>query len=307
MMLKKTYRRILLPCIIVLSAVIAVAQVATGGKWMYKWLEPQPSVQNENDDDQRRKTGDDPWTELDQIYKVFNVPFVQYSGKIRLMNDDETTIIEDADFSCDIRGQDYRYMIDSVELIYKNGVALNIYHNEKLIVAGKEQLPNNIFRVYSNIDSLRKFASQQEATAVVVWDQNYKVIKIENIGSSDVYGYEIFYNPADYKVKKVILSVATPDDYDEGVGAEEINDMDTENEENEAPNNSDTSAIAPSIEFNLYKMEISYETFSQVISKEEFNPVKKYGSIDQKELLLNDVYSDYRVVWMDEARKTKKK
>jgi hypothetical protein len=308
MILKKAYQQILLPGIIVLSTAIAVAQVTTGGKWMRTWF-AKGTVATEvtNEQGNRKKTMDDPWVELDRIYKVFNVPSVYYSGKIRLMDDDETSTIEDADFSCEIRGKDYKYTIDSVELIYKKGLALNVYHDEKLIVAGNEQVSSKIFRVYSNIDSLRKFASQQGAVAEVMQEKNYKIIKIENTGNTDVYGYEIFYDPADYTVKKVVLSLATLDDYDEDSASGESKEDNLNAAASNPPDVADTSAVSPSIEFNLYKMEISYEQFHAIDEAESFNPVEKFGRVDKSGLVLNEAYGDYKVVWMNEAEKTKKK
>lgn len=304
MQMSRSMKRIMMPGAILLCAVIGLAQVV---KWQRNTLSSASTSTQQYDKEMGERTADDPWAELEQIYHVMKQGSgLSYEGSIVLTDEEATDVLERADFSGNIHGTDYQYMIDSVEFLHKNGLSVNIYHREKLVIAGKENMSSNPVMVFANIDSLKKLAGTEGASAEVFLDKELKVLKMANIGSSDVVGYDIYYHPENYVVAKVVLHLTTLDDLggDEQESAQGMGEssqlIDTTGEEDATH---DTSLSGPVIELNLYRMELTYTHIRSVETTGDFDPIKKYGKVERNGFQINDQYADYRVVWMGESKK----
>ncbi|HUC80965.1 MAG TPA: hypothetical protein VMR70_08620 [Flavisolibacter sp.] len=300
----KRLKQIILPSIILLCAAVGLAQMAGMGKSSTQKTD-EDGIQTE---ELRKRTADDPWSELERIYQVFKQNgFVSYTGTMVLKEEEGTDILESADFSGEINGRDHRYTIDSVEFIHKGGLSLNVFHRDKLVIAGKENLAANAQWNYANIDSLKAFAKREGASAQVFLDKQLKVLKIENVGNSDVLGYEIYYDPQGYSVSSVVLHLASIED----LGSDDV-DLNQEGdvtspfvqEETEQAPKPDT-AVGPVITFNLYRLELQYKQFNVLRNARDFDPVKKIGQPVKAGFQLNDQFADYRLVWTGEEKKRK--
>jgi len=302
MSLKKNIKRIVLPAIIILFAVAVVAQITTG-KNILGSLFTKKTVDTPTDEtgDKRRVTGDDPWKELENIYRVFNEgKNVFYSGKITLQDEDDDKLLEEVPYSCEINGPNYHYTIDSVEMIYSGEIALNVYHREKLMVLGKGKVQVKNWWTFSSIDSVRKYAMLDSAEVKVMQDGSMKLISVENTGNPDIYAYEMYYDPATYRLSRLVIFFASLDDFEsqDGIVSEEKPAIEKpQNEDAEENEESNTIYVA------AYRMQLIYENFSVREGLKDFAPENKFISINKKKLTINDEYKDYRVIVPDTKQK----
>lgn len=300
--MKKVYIKVAIPAAILLCGVISLSQVAGNGKWP-----KDPPVQTVSPEDNASETRvvieDDPWNEWEKIQKAFNqTGSVYYSGTITLAEEEGNRTLEQIPFSYEKHEDDFIYRIDSVEFIQEKGISWNVYHKEKLVISGKAESPVSIMQAYSSIDSLRKRVSTEGATAEVLVEGKSKVIKINNSSSPDCYGYEVVYNPEDYKIKKILLSMATPDNFSEPLSADQKT-KEMERREEETAIIDDSGKGNPSIELNLYKLEISFDQFKVLEKNKRFKPLQAFGSFKKSVFQLNNAYQDYRLVWLSGAKK----
>jgi hypothetical protein len=303
--MNKLSRRIVFPTVIVLCAAIAFAQ-AKGH--FYKSEQVASLSKEETDLDNQRRTADDPWAELGHLFSgTQQARSIAYAGKMKLTDEEGTETIEEADFSGEVHGEDSHYFIDSVEFIHQDNVSLNVYHREKLVVAGTEKLPFNSMWQFANMDSVKSFAAREGAMAEVVWDKADKIIKISNNTSTDVYSYEIYYNPQSYRLKKLVLHYATLDNLDNDTEVEAEGDLRETSayEEEKVTVDEDSTHSRPSIEFNLYKLEFEFRLLRVGEGANKFAPLKKIGQKKGSEFHLNNAYYDYRLVWLGGPEKEK--
>ncbi|WP_121356785.1 hypothetical protein [Flavisolibacter nicotianae] len=296
-------KRIIFPTAVVLCAAIVFAQ-ATGH---FKFNKSAPIASSSNDKTVRnnqKSTAGDPWAELEHLFAGYQkARSIVYEGTMKLTDEEGGETIEEADFSGEVQGKTSHYIIDSVEFIHEDNVSLNVYHREKLVVAGTEKLPAKTMWQFANIDSMKSFVAREGALAEVDWDKADKVIKVTNTVSTDVYGYEIYYSPQDYRLKKMVLHFATLDNLGENPDEEGGSQETTASSKEKMNVAADSTSNTPSIEFNLYKLEFEYKLLSMGKTANKFEPLKKYGQTKGREFHLNNSYPDYRVVWMDKAEK----
>lgn len=298
-------KRIFFPTTVVLCAAIVFAQA----KDHFKFNKSATSAALSNKKtalNHQKSTEDDPWAELEHLFAGYRkARSIVYEGTMKLTDEEGGETIEEANFSGEVQGKTSHYIIDSVEFIHEDNVSLNVYHREKLVVAGTEKLPAKTMWQFANIDSMKSFATREGATAKVGWDRSDKVIKITNTTSTDGYGYEIYYSPQDYRLKKLVLHFASLDNLSENPAEEgEDGSQETTADSKEKMNiAADSTSNDPSIEFNLYKLELEYKLLGLGESANKFEPLKKFGQKMGRDFKLSNSYPDYRVVWMDKAEK----
>jgi hypothetical protein len=296
---KKTIKKIILPAIIVLFTMAVVAQITTGknlfnGIFSKKPVTAETEKLIEEPEDSRKITDDDPWQEMEKVFRQFNEgKNISYSGKIRLQEEDDDKILEEIPYSCEVNEADYHYSIDSVEMIYSHGISINVFHREKLIILGKEKQKIKNWWSFSSIDSVKKYALLDSAEVKVMQDGALKLISVENTGNPDIYAYEIYYDPVTYRLKKLIMFFASLENLlDDG---DAISD-DTGKDNAQKSAEEEEPANANGIYFNTYRMELTYDNFSSHEAEKNFSPESKYIRINKKKVMINEAYKNYRIV-----------
>jgi hypothetical protein len=250
-------------------------------------------------------TGDDPFEELKKISRMFTQGGVEYTGNIQLLDADDEALIEQVGFSGNLNGADYQYMLDSVEFLKTKDVSAILYHNQKQLVVMKEW--QGAGPQLFNIDSLKKYMEAAGSEAMVYRQGNEKIIRVKNTGDMTLYGYALYYNAADYKIRKVDYDVMSLEDLSttglDGLGEETV-DEEVEEEAEELPDSlasgitvdTVSNSIRMVTESYLYKMTFN---FTRMVSRpviSGFKPGDRYFNVDERQVTLKTPVKDYELV-----------
>lgn len=290
MRLKAIIKKIILPLGIGISAIVVFAQVNQGRLFT---LDLKQEITDQNG--VRTLTNDNPWREFQLISQRFQGSRdLFYAGTIELKKEEEDQVLEKTTYSCQMNGQNFHYQLDSVDMIYKDGLSLQVFHRERLIVIDKGKPASSGPWTLPNIDSLQRYATQHDTKLFIYQEGAQKVLRVEQTESLDHHAYELYYEPTTYNIKKVKLLMATIDNLDGGTGGIGTEQPDVELGGEEA---------FRSVDLYLHEVVMSFDKVTFGTKEDAFNPEEKYIHVRKKSIALKDAYKNYRVVLLTDDYK----
>lgn len=293
----KKAKTILITCVVVLLVAAATARVTNG--WRNWGVNPGKEEKEEaalgtvmDETNIGTVTNDDPWKEMEKLVEVYHGgdQQVSYSGKMRLMddNEDEQKLLEEHLFDYSFFKGQYYYKLGPIECVGKEKFILIANHQDKTIALSAVIPSSKKQKNFLDMEQFRQVMKAGKANAKVTRSGAEKVITVDNLQDPVVQGYQVFYDPASYRINKIIIGMirfepleSTTENTSPATGASKNEDIDME--ENEVTGYS-------------YMLEIIYEKTDRVtIDADAFHPESKFIRIVGKEIQLADNYKNYQL------------
>jgi len=290
MRLRPILGKFILPLSIGISAIVVVAQVRQVN--LSTLLSPKAV---EEPVSQRTLTNDDPWVEFKNISQRFTgSKDLYYAGTISLKSEQDDLVLEKRNYNCQMSGQNFHYELDSVDMIYNNGLSLQVFHRERLMVIDKGKPAHTGPWALPSMDSLQRYAALHATQLFVYLEGAEKVLRVEQTGNLDHYAYELYYEPVTYNIKKVKLFTATTDNLDAEGANDVIEWIDVEPDLEEA---------VGSIELSMHEMLMTFDEVKFNHQVGAFNPEENFLRIRKKNIIPKEAYKNYRVVLLTDDYK----
>ncbi len=238
-------------------------------------------------------TGEDPWEEIKKLVQNYygEGSQISYSGKMRLLDDNEETqkLLEEYDFEYSFCNGQYYYSIGMFECVSKADLLVMVNHADKSVsvsgVVPQKQGPVS----FIDMDLFVKMMERAGAAAKVSLSGHQKILTVNNISDPSVQGYQVFYDPASYRIQKILVGMIRfepldPEDDLQGVAGNEQIVME--------PENIDTGEFET--EGYAYMLEISYDKYTlTAISEKDFHPENKFIRINGRKVELAEAFKNY--------------
>lgn len=241
-------------------------------------------------------TGDDPWAEIDQLVKAYQINGgVVYRGIVKLIDDngENEKLLETHPFEYSFYKGHFHYSLDSMEFVSQKDLVLFVDHRNKLISLSPQQLQQHAAVKLFDIDAFAKAMKAQHAYALVTQSGNEKMLTIDSIQDATVQGYRIYYDPATYKISKMLIGMQRLSPLDE----EQISEESSGDMENDTSTGDDEIVV----ETYDYYLEIIYmESQPLVFAKDQFNPAGKFIEWADKTALVKPRYKNYELINLKE-------
>ncbi len=249
-------------------------------------------------------THEDPWKEMDKLVNAYyGSGNIAYKGSVKLIDDngDQEKIVEVHPFEYSFFNGNFQYSLDSMEFISQDKYIVAIDHRSRLISlssAGKLQAGSQLF----DMEEFKKIMENQKADALVTQSGNEKMLTIENIQHPQVQGYRVYYDPATYKISKMLIGVLrlsplneTDENYTEGIDPAP-NENDTKETEESKVSTEETET---EIDTYTYYIEISYSESRELPSGGKgFDPIQKILKISKDRIELQPAFAAYELLHM---------
>lgn len=288
--------------LVVSAAVIlllATGAAAIGKKWWW----PVNNVAAEKPDDFEtvsvmneqnigEPTSDDPWSEMEKLIGVYygEKQFVSYKGVMRLIDDNEEKqrVIEEMRFEYNLRGAEYHYRLGQLECVKKESFFLLADYENKTIALSTITPSEDKAAGLLNMAGLKKLLEERSGGVKVTQTTDSKVLTVNNIQDPGIQGYQVFYDPATYRIRKLLVGMIRLSPLEENIlsPADEKAVDATENEisENE-------------LEAYAYYLEVKYDNIEfKTAGKELFKPEEKFIHFINNKAELQPAFSGYRLL-----------
>lgn len=285
--------------VLLLGTILAITQKG----WFTAGKQQEPVKVDQDTVEEGELTNDDPFVEMNNIAMVYTEKkYISLSGDIRLYDEEnEDKLIEKENFAYTVNGgRNYSCEIGKTSIISDDNLNLFVDHENKLISLSPQQIQGQAAYLF-NIDTLKSIAKKEGAT-MAVRKLNDEKILVVNGGTGEVQGYRLYYSPGTFKINRVVMLIATVNNY----GAEqEENDGETASgKENETTGDksetatTDTSLIDGNdlgINLYTYRMEITYRSTVMTDPKPDYHPSRQFISVINKRVELAQSFRDYEI------------
>ncbi|HEV7782328.1 MAG TPA: hypothetical protein VGO58_13735 [Chitinophagaceae bacterium] len=234
-------------------------------------------------------TNDDPWKEMEKLVEGYygGEQQVFYSGTMKLFDDNEEKqkVLEEHAFDYSFfRGQ-YYYKLGEIECVAKDGFILMVNHGDRTMSLAPVLQSTAKQESILDMKKFREMMEAGKATAKVTQNGADKIITVNNVQDPAVQGYQVFYDPASYRIRKIVI----------GMIRFEPLDAVTENA-NAASVKEETELDEMEIAGYSYVLEILYEKTSLIpTGKNDFNPENKFIRIDGDHYRPVEAYKNYQL------------
>lgn len=204
-------------------------------------------------------TGDNPLTEMEKLSKWYKPKKqIVFTGFMRLFNDNEAApkLMEEKEFVFSLdSNRNCSYEVAGVEVINNGKYSLTADNNNKFVfltknLASKQGKQTQFF----DIAAFAKIMKETNAAAEVTQLGEDKILTVKNIKDPSVQGYTIYYSPADYHIKKIVLEIWQLAPLQETA----VNSLSDNNSTQDNPNDTDKVNSETDANGHYYHLEISY-------------------------------------------------
>lgn len=278
---------------------LVTGAMAVGKKW---WWPASRTVAEKDDDYETvsvmseqaigEPTTDDPWAEMEKLIRVYysENQFVSYKGVMRLFDDNEEKqrIIEEMRFEYNLRGRQYHYRLGQLECIKKDNFFLLADHDNKSIALSSVTLTEQKPAGLPGIKDLKKVLEQKSEEVKITQTADSKVLTVNNIQDPSIQGYQVFYDPVSYRIKKILLGMIRLSPLQEtitGSGNQDASDI------------QENTSSQDGLEAYAYYLEIKFDnTEVRAAGNETFKPEDKFIQFINNKAELQPAYSGYRLL-----------
>lgn len=294
MKLFKKYRYSLFILLLILTATLAITQIAKNIQ------NSSTQISSNEAADKEVATGEDPWAEIEKVVNAYyHKDGILYEGTMKLIDGSqaEERTIEETKFSYSISGNDFHYRLGAMEVVNKKDLLLAIDHDTKtMLLSLKPTLKEN--HQLFDLATFKRLLEERKADAKVSQTNSGKIITIDNIEDPAVQGYRIYYNPATYQIYKMELGMQRYSPVEELTGPAGENKSDESdkiplNEDQETEENTDLGSYT-------YYLEVSYSRIQPLASGTAFRPEEKFIKITRDTIQLTDEFKGYTISGADQ-------
>jgi len=239
-------------------------------------------------------TGEDPFVEIQMLMDAYygNGKLVMYTGTMRLLDDNEETqrLLEEHRFEYSVCGRSFYYKLGQMECISKEKLLIMIDHTEKAISFSQNFPSSGKTGDLIDMELFKKLMSENKADVKVSQLGDEKILTVNNISDPSIHGYQVFYDPENYQIRKILIGMIRLSPLEDGEG-----DALALNEEDRDSNTGtgDESAV----EGYSYILEIIYEkTIRSEVSVKEFSPERKFIKLSAGKVEASEAYKNYEIV-----------
>lgn len=298
--MKRTKRRwILFTAAIIL--LVAAGATAVGKKWLN-------ARSNENTNDKKTDeyetvsvmdesgigdaTEDDPWKEMEKLLKGYygGEQVVTYQGRMRLIDDngEHQKSLEEMAFTYSSFRQQYYYRIGQLECVKQDRFILLADHDSRTIAVSPVTISKDRSAGILGMEEFKKMIGQKSKGAKITQSGEEKILTINDIQDPSIQGYQVYYDPKTYQIKKMLIGMIRLSPLEETVI--EPFPVESEGDEKEDTEVNEISVYA-------YYLEVLYDKVEKSPSSEkDFKPEQKFIRFENKKPILQPAFSSYRLV-----------
>jgi hypothetical protein len=270
----------------VLATTLAITQIVRQKK------HPEQEHHVDTNEDTEIPTNDDPLKEIINLVNAYNQSGgVVYKGTIKLIdgNTDEDKILEEQKFEYTIFGDEYEYILGTVEMIAKKSFVLLADHQGKSVSV----LPVNAklkTKGFFDLAEFKKILTSQQANVAVTRLSNEKILTIDSIQNQEIQGYKVYYSPETYRINKILIGIHRLTSLEDG----------NETEENSSEEIAD-EPIAEEVENDdegfYYYLEVNYSDIKNLSLKANgFTPENKFIQYSGGKIELKEAFKEYEFI-----------
>jgi hypothetical protein len=231
---------------------------------------------------------DDPWQEMEKLVNAYYAngkDQVQYSGKMILTDDsdEEGKVLEEQAFDYAFCKGDYYYKIGLYECVGKEKFILMADHQFKNISISEVSPGSGTPEQALDMAGYSKLLQQQNAVVKIVQTASGRVLTIDKIQDASIQGFSIYYDPATYRVQKIVVGMLRFNPVQETTDEENADTNEEEKEED-------------SLQGYLYKLTISYDRINVIAGSTPFRPENKFIRIVNDKMELAPEYREYELM-----------
>jgi hypothetical protein len=231
---------------------------------------------------------DDPWQEMEKLVNAYYAngkDQVQYSGKMILTDDsdEEGKVLEEQAFDYAFCKGDYYYKIGLYECVGKEKFILMADHQFKNISISEVSPGSGTPEQALDMAGYSKLLQQQNAVVKLVQTASGRVLTIDKIQDASIQGFSIYYDPATYRVQKIVVGMLRFNPVQETTDEENADTNEEEKEED-------------SLQGYLYKLTISYDRINVIAGSTPFRPENKFIRIVNDKMELAPEYREYELM-----------
>jgi len=234
--------------------------------------------------DKGTQISEDPWTELEKLMGAYydKEMAVRYSGHMRLVdnNGEKEKVIEEMEFMFQYYNGEYYYRMGALECVNKKKMTLVVNHTDKTIAITNSNDSKESTTPLINFASFKELLKEKAGEVKVSSDGTQRILTVNNIQDPSIQGYQIYYDPVDYSIKKMIIGMIrlSPIEPAEGNGTEV-----------------DSTGGDSDVEGYSYNLEVYYDVRQKKEPKGlDKNPEDQFVQRSGSSYILNKNFSDYR-------------
>src|SRR5689334_11217708 len=190
-----------------------IAVASAFGKWkrlpIDKIAKDESGVVSVMDKSIGQPTSDDPWKEMEKLIRVYygENEAVSYEGRMRLIDDnsDQKKLLEEMNYSFTVFNGMYHYRLGQLECIAKKDFVLLIDHENKTIARSAVTPAKKTSLL--DMHSLKEILEKQVGEVTITMNEKEKILTVNNIKDPVIQGYQVFYDPETYRIKKMVIGM----------------------------------------------------------------------------------------------------
>lgn len=241
-------------------------------------------------------TDDDPWLEMEKLVKAYygGEQQVTYHGKMRLMDDNEEKqkLVEELSFEYSSCKGDYYYRMGQLECVTRDNFILLVDHDSRTVAISPVTPAKNKSAGILSMEEFKKILEQKISGAKITQSGNDKILTVNNIQDPTIQGYQVYYDPSTYQIKKMIIGMIRLSPLDE-----KNNTAITDTDEKPAEETNKGAGEETEIEAYSYYLEIRYDKTERIpVSGKEFKPEQKFIRFKDGKAELQPAFVGYRLL-----------
>lgn len=297
-------KRIKLKGILFTAAIIllvAAGATAVGKKWLKasstektsnKKTDEYETVSVMDESGIGAATEDDPWMEMEKLLKVYygEDQVATYQGRMRLIDDngEHQKLVEELEFTYSSFRQQYYYRMGQLECVKQDRFILLADHDSRTIAVSPVTISKDRSEGILGMEEFKKIIGQKSKGAKIMQNGEEKILTINNIQDPSIQGYQVYYDPKTYQVKKMLIGMIRMSPLEETA----IEPLPVESEGDEKV---DTEVNEISV--YAYYLEVLYDKVEKTPSSEkDFKPEQKFIRFENKKPILQPAFSSYRLL-----------
>jgi hypothetical protein len=288
--------------IIIISSIILLltaGAAAIGNKWFETGKKPgagktekYETINVMDESGIGEPTGDDPWMEMQKLVEAYygGEQLITYHGRMRLIDDnhDKQKLLEELSFEYSSYGEEYYYRMEQLECVKKRDFIMMADHDNRSVSISYVSLAKDKNNGILSMEDLKKMLQERSKEIKITQSGDTKILTVNDIQDPSIQGYQVFYDPVTYQVKKMVLGMIRLNPLDE-------NDRVALNETEKTSPDKDSEEME--IEAYAYRLEILYDKIEKTrISEQEFRPEQKFIRFNNNKPELQPAFSDYRLL-----------
>lgn len=266
--------------------------------------------QDEQPDDIGQPTNDNPWNEMEKLVDAYyNEKGVTFRGTVKLIDDngENEKVLEEHPFEYAVLNDNFYYSLDKIEVVSNNNIALVADNSNRLISVSDKGASTDKKQQLFDIGEFKKLMKERKAEAKVTKLGNEKILTIENIQDPQIQGYRIHYDPATYRISKMLIGIVRFSPLDEGEtqnGDEQVPSVKEEKQTDDAVAEEEAEQA---VDTYTYYLEIVYREMTPMnAGASDFHPENKFIRKNGGKTELTPAYGKYQLIVNSQEPEEKK-